>query len=77
VGVTKLGLKKQVGSIGSGSEITFGQQNSFSGGLQYLGNGETSDRILILMSAKNNSFSYIDGGAFAGLNLTGEIQIHD
>ena len=77
MGVTKLGLKKQVGSIGSGSEITFGQQNSFSGGLQYLGNGETSDRILILMSAKNNSFSYIDGGAFGGLNLTGEIQIHD
>ncbi len=75
LGVAKLGLKNQDGSIGVGSEINFGQEKSFSGGLLYLGDGETSDRKLILMSAKANSFPYIDGGASGGLNLTGEIEI--
>lgn len=75
LGVAKLGKEGETASAGAGSEINFGQEKSFSGGLLYLGDGETSDRKLILMSAKANSFPYIDGGAFGGLNLTGEIEI--
>ena len=77
LGVAKLGMKKEDGSIGVGSEINFGQQNSFPGGLLYLGNGEESNRDFILLSAKPDSFPYIDGGAFGGLNLTGEIEIDE
>ena len=75
LGVAKLGKKGETASAGAGSEINFGQQTAYPGGLLYLGNGEESNRNLILMSAKPNAFPYIDGGAFGGLNLTGEIEI--
>ena len=76
LGVAKLGKEGETASAGAGSEINFGQQTSYPGGLLYLGNGEESNRNLMLMSAKPNAFPYIDGGAFGGLNLTGEIEIN-
>ena len=77
LGVAKLGNKSEVASIGVGSEINFGQATAFPGGLLYLGNGETSNRDLILYCSKANAFPNIDGGAVGGLNLTGEIKIHE
>lgn len=75
LGVAKLGMKEETGSIGSGNEINFGQASTYSGGLLYLGNGEESNRDMILLCSNFNSFSYVDGGVFGGLSLTGEIKI--
>ena len=77
LGVAKLGNKSEAASAGVGSEINFGQATAFPGGLLYLGNGETSNRDLILYCSKANAFPNIDGGAGGGLNLTGEIKIHE
>ena len=78
VGVAKLGNKNETSSsVGNVELVYFGQGTSASGGLLYLGEGETSDKDFAFRTYNRNSFSFFDGGASGGLELTGGLSIYN
>ena len=78
VGVAKLGNKNETSSsVGNVELVYFGQGTSSSGGLLYLGEGETSDKDFAFRTHNTNSCSFFDGGANGGLELTGVLSINN
>ena len=76
LGVVKIGNKSdECSSVGTADSFYFGNGGSPSGGLLYLGSGETSDKDFVFRTFSKSSFSFIDGGAVGGLTLTGTLKI--
>ena len=67
VGLAKIGKKGQPSSCGITDNIVFREH---AAALVYLGDGETTDRNLVLWDTASGP-AYLDGGAYGGLRWTG------
>lgn len=75
IGLADIGMKNRPSSSGCNSQITIGGGKDSSGGILYLGNGETTDKDINCSSAGNVPPLLIDAGAHGGIRFEGAFKL--